>query len=304
MKDPTFHMESIKAQKQKYGDFTFNETYLPIFRVLKFMTSSSLLLALNGMMVVVFGFFLYSLRIVPSLLLAAFLVTFAVYGLNKVTDKSEDSINKPESSSSSSGYFLTFSIVSMVIGFLIGLDQGVMAFMVLFTPVVIGVVYSVKISKSIPRLKEIVGIKSFVVAISWALTGCFLPEVDVVVKLQASLIIFVYIFVRIFVGTILCDVLDCQGDLSSGIKTIPIKLGRNKTKKLLIVMNSLGILLLVYCQFMGLFVRFLPALLFGVLYGYFAIWYFFKDNCKRFTGGLILDGEWFPLVIIVCLLIR
>jgi 4-hydroxybenzoate polyprenyltransferase len=297
-------MESIKAQKQKYGDFTFNETYLPIFRVLKFMTSSSLLLALNGMMVVVFGFFLYSLRIVPSLLLAAFLVTFAVYGLNKVTDKSEDSINKPESSSSSSGYFLTFSIVSMVIGFLIGLDQGVMAFMVLFTPVVIGVVYSVKISKSIPRLKEIVGIKSFVVAISWALTGCFLPEVDVVVKLQASLIIFVYIFVRIFVGTILCDVLDCQGDLSSGIKTIPIKLGRNKTKKLLIVMNSLGILLLVYCQFMGLFVRFLPALLFGVLYGYFAIWYFFKDNCKRFTGGLILDGEWFPLVIIVCLLIR
>jgi 4-hydroxybenzoate polyprenyltransferase len=304
VKDTTFHTESIKAQKQKYGDFAFNETYLPIFRVLKFMTSSSLLLALNGMMVVVFGFFLYSSRIVPSLLLAAFLVTFAVYGLNKVTDKSEDSINKPEATSSSSVYFLTFSIISMIIGFLIGLDQGVMAFMVLFTPVIIGVIYSVRISKSVPRLKEIVGIKSLVVAISWALTGCFLPEVDIVVKLQASLIIFTYIFIRIFVGTILCDVLDGEGDLASGIETIPIKLGRNKTKKLLIVMNSLGILLLVYCQLMGIFVRFLPALLFGVLYGYFAIWYFFKNNCKRFTGGLILDGEWFPLVIIVCLLIR
>lgn len=256
------------------------------------------------MMVVVFGFFLYNLRIVPSLLLAAFLVTFAVYGLNKVTDKSEDSINRPETSSSSSSYFLTFSIVSMVIGFLIGLDQGFMAFMVLFTPVVIGVIYSVKISKSFPRLKEVVGIKSFVVAVSWALTGCFLPEVDIIVKLQASLIIFAYIFIRIFVGTILCDVLDSEGDLSSGIETIPIKLGRNKTKKLLIVMNSLGILLLVYCQLMGIFVRFLPALLFGVLYGYFAIWYFFKNNCKRFTGGLILDGEWFPIIIIVCLIIR
>jgi 4-hydroxybenzoate polyprenyltransferase len=304
VKDPTFHTESITAQKQNYGDFAFNETYLPIFKVLKFMTSSSLLLALNGMMVVVFGFFLYSLRIVPSLLLAAFLVTFAVYGLNKVTDKSEDSINRPETSSSSSGYFLTFSIVSMVIGFMIGLDQGIMAFMVLFTPVIIGVIYSVKISKSFPRLKEIVGIKSFVVAVSWALTGCFLPEVDIVVKLQASLIIFTYIFIRIFVGTILCDVLDGEGDLASGIETIPIKLGRNKTKKLLIVMNSLGILLLVYCQLMGIFVPFLPALLFGVLYGYFAIWYFFKNNCKRFTGGLILDGEWFPIVTMVCLLIR
>ncbi len=304
MKNPAFHTESIKTQKQKYENFAFNKTYLPIFSVLKFMTSSSLLLALNGMMVVVFGFFLYNLRIVPSLLLAAFLVTFAVYGLNKVTDKSEDSINRPETSSSSSSYFLTFSIVSMVIGFLIGLDQGFMAFMVLFTPVVIGVIYSVKISKSFPRLKEVVGIKSFVVAVSWALTGCFLPEVDIIVKLQASLIIFVYIFIRIFVGTILCDVLDSEGDLSSGIETIPIKLGRNKTKKLLIVMNSLGILLLVYCQLMGIFVRFLPALLFGVLYGYFAIWYFFKNNCKRFTGGLILDGEWFPIIIIVCLIIR
>ncbi len=304
MKDQTFHTELINAQKQKFENFTFNKTYLPIFRALKFMTSSSLLLALNGMMVVVFGFFLYSSRIVPSLLLAAFLVTFAVYGLNKVTDKSEDSINKPEATSSSSGYFLTFSIISMIIGFLISLDQGVMAFMVLFIPVIIGVIYSVKISKSVPRLKEIVGIKSLVVAVSWALTGCFLPEVDVVVKLQASLVIFTYIFIRIFVGTILCDVLDSQGDFSSGIKTIPIKLGRNKTKKLLIAMNSLGIFLLVYCQLMGIFVRFLPALLFGVLYGYFAIWYFFKDNCKRFTGGLILDGEWFPIVIIVCLLIR
>jgi 4-hydroxybenzoate polyprenyltransferase len=304
VKDPTFHTESIKAQKQNYGDFAFNENYLPIFKALKFMTSSSLLLALNGMMVVVFGFFLYSSKIVPSLLLAAFLVTFAVYGLNKVTDKSEDSINRPETSSSSSGYFLTFSIVSMLIGFLIGLDQGVMAFMILFTPVIIGVIYSVKISKSVPRLKEIVGIKSLVVAVSWALTGCFLPEVDFVMKFQASLIIFIYIFVRIFVGTILCDVLDSKGDLSSGIETIPTRLGRNKTKKLLIVMNSLGILLLVYCQLMGIFVRFLPALLFGVLYGYFAIWFFFRDNCKRFTGGLILDVEWFPIVIILCLLIK
>ena len=47
-------------------------------------------------MSIAFGFLLYNSTIVPSLLLAAFLVTFGVYGLNKVTDKAEDSINKPE----------------------------------------------------------------------------------------------------------------------------------------------------------------------------------------------------------------
>jgi 4-hydroxybenzoate polyprenyltransferase len=254
-------------------------------------------------MVVVFGFFLDSATIVPSLLLAAFLVTFAVYGLNKFTDKAEDSINHPETLPKSSGYYLVFSIVSLTIGFLIGLLESVSAFFVLSAPVMIGVIYSVRITKSIPRLKEIVGVKSLVVAASWALTGCLLPDSLSTVKIQVIVIVFVFIFIRIFVGTILCDVLDIKGDLATKVETIPIKLGRNKTKKLLILLNSLGILLPIYCEATGILVRFLPALIFGVAYGYLAIWFFFKNNCQRFTAGLILDGEWIPIVIIISLLI-
>jgi len=268
------------------------------------MTSTSLLLALNGMMVVVFGFLLYSFTIVPPLLLAAFLVTFGVYGLNKVTDKAEDAVNRPETLPCASGYYLVFSITSMIFGFLIGLLEGAIAFIILLTPVIIGVIYSVRISKSIPRLKEIVGVKSLVIAASWALTGCLLPESISAEKFQASIIVFVYIFIRVLVGAILCDVLDKKGDFASGVETIPIKLGRTKTKKLLILINSFEILLLVYCLATGMFIRFVPALIFGVSYGYLAIWFFFKDSCKRLTAGLMLDGEWLPIVIIVCLLIR
>jgi 4-hydroxybenzoate polyprenyltransferase len=98
--------------------------------------------------------------------------------------------------------------------------------------------------------------------------------------------------------------LDTKGDLATSVETIPIRLGRNKTKKLLILLNSLGILLPIYCEATGILIRFVPVLIFGVAYGYLAIWFFFKNNCKRYTAGILLDGEWIPIVIIICLLIR
>ena len=105
MKDPDFHIESIKTQNMGCGNLVFKQTFFPIVTAIKFITSTSLLLALNGVMVVVFGFFLDSIRMVPPLLLAAFLVTFAVYGLNKVTDKAEDSINRPQTLPRTSNYY-------------------------------------------------------------------------------------------------------------------------------------------------------------------------------------------------------
>ena len=303
MKDQNFHIELKRTLKAGLGNLVLEETYFPILKIIRFMVSTSLLLALNGVMVVVFGFFLDSATIVPSLLLAAFLVTYAVYGLNKFTDKVEDSINRPETLLRAPGYYLVFSIVSMLIGFLIGLSEGILPFFVLCAPVLLGVIYSVRISKSIPRLKEVAGVKSLVVAVSWALTGCLLPDSFYTVKIQVIVIVFVYILIRVFVGATLCDVLDKKGDIASGIETIPIKLGKNKTKKLLILLNSLGMLLPIYCAATGMLIRFVPALLFGVLYGYLAIWFYFKNNCKRLHAGLMLDGEWIP-IIIICLFVR
>jgi 4-hydroxybenzoate polyprenyltransferase len=304
VKDQNFHIELTKNLKASLGNLVLEQASCQTFKVLRFLISNSLLLALNGVMVVVFGFLLDSATISPALLFAAFLVTFSVYGLNKFTDKAEDSINRPETLPKAPGNYLIFSFASMIVGFLIGLWEGVLAFFVLCTPVIIGVIYSVRISKSIPRLKEIVGVKSLVVAVSWALTGSLLPEPFSTAKFQVIIIVFVYIFIRVFVGATLCDVLDSKGDLASGVETIPLRLGRNKTKKFLVLLNSFGILLPIFCVATGMLTCFVPALTFGVLYGYLAIWFFFKYNNKRFTAGLMLDGEWIPIVVITLLLIR
>jgi 4-hydroxybenzoate polyprenyltransferase len=295
-------MEPIKAQRNPL-DCLSKETYFSMLKALKPLTSTPLLLSLNGVMVVVFGFFLYNLTIKPSLLLAAFLVTFSVYGLNKVTDKAEDSINN-KNFPNASKYYLILSVASIIIGLFLGTLSGSLTTFILFLPVIIGLIYSVRISKSIPRLKEIVGVKSIVVAISWALTGCLLPISAGLENLQVGTVVFFYIFIRILIGTILCDVLDKKGDCASGIETIPIKLGQNKTKKLLLVLNSVGLFLSIFCITTQMLSYFIPILLFGVIYGYITIGYVFKENHKNSIAGLILDSEWFPIVAIGSLLIR
>jgi 4-hydroxybenzoate polyprenyltransferase len=286
-----------------YSSHTSHKTaYTLAYKALQFLTASSLLLALNSSMVVVFSFFLYGQAVVPQMLAAAFLVTFSVYGLNKVTDKKEDAINKPELTTKRTDYYLAGSVASMIVGLAIGLLQSATAFIILIMPLVIGVVYSIKICKSMPRLKEITGVKSIVVALSWAIPGCFLPALSGFSLLIAGCVFF-FIFIKVFVGAVLCDVLDTSGDAASGVLTVPVKLGLKNTKLLLIALNTLSLLLPIYCALRGLLAQFLPVFFFGSAYGFLSIWWFFSKRCTRVSAGLMLDGEWLPLVLIAGLLL-
>ena len=288
----------LSNAKQLYGNIClFKST------VFRFMTTSSLLLALNGSMVVVYSSFLLGYGMNPDLLIAAFSVTMAVYSLNKVTDKFEDSINRPEIASKSPVGFLVVSAASMFAGLLIGISKGLIPLAVLVVPLAIGLIYSVKPSRSVPRIKDILGLKSLTVATNWALVGCLLPVSIYGSSFEEAIMVFLYIFIRVFVGTILCDMPDERGDLMAGAETIPIKLGRNRTTRFLVIFNSLAVLWIVYCYTRGLFLQFTPALIFGVLYGYLAIWYFSKYS-HRLTGRLMLDSEWLPIVCIAAIFAR
>jgi hypothetical protein len=55
VEDQNFHIE-LNNLKADLGNFVL-ESYGAIFKVLRFMVLSSILLSLNGVMVVVFGFF-------------------------------------------------------------------------------------------------------------------------------------------------------------------------------------------------------------------------------------------------------
>jgi len=273
-------------------------------KALKFFTSNSIFLALNGALVVVFADFLYGDQIPVELLIAAFLTTFSVYGVNKITDRREDEINRPESKSTGTMFYLAPSIAAMFASLAIGITVGVSAFLILAMPLIIGFAYNFRIIKSMPRLKEIVGVKSIVVALSWAITGTFLPITMQSTAITKIILVFIYIFTQIFVNTVIFDGLDMMGDLVAGVKTIPIAFGRKKTGKLLSIINGSLIIWIFYCLISGVFVNFIPAIAFGVIYGYVIIWRFFRENCQRLHAELMVDGEWLPMVCLIRVLLR
>lgn len=272
-------------------------------KAVKLVFSNSIFLALNGAVVFVFASLLYETPISLWLLLASFLITFAVYGLNMVTDSKEDAINRSQTEARHTKFFLVFSIVSMISSLAIGILNGVYAFIVLLTPLIIGLVYSVPISKSVPRLKEVVGVKSIVVALSWGSTGAFLPATMYSVPFYKEVLVFLYVFTQILVNTIIFDSLDVVGDSASGIKTVPVKLGLKRTKTLLLGINASFVVWLVYCLLSGAFLNYIITLSFGIVFETLLIWYFFRATRPRLHAELLVDGEWVYIVFLMRLLL-
>ena len=284
--------------------YIFLNTKIVFYNILYKLTSSSVFIAINGMLVVVFSSYLYSIEIKYEILGMAFLVTFLAYYLNKITDKVEDSINNPRICSERDEShrfgllfgFLFFSCLCIYTNF----DTLVISSI----SIIVSVLYSFKFTSVFPRLKEIIGIKSILVASSWAFTGTLLPIGGQSLNGILVVLVFLYIFIQLLVNTIICDIRDVEGDIVSGVRTIPIVLGINTTKNLLFCVNSLLIPWLLFCQVNEYFVNYLPVLWGGLFYGYLIIVAFSNTTQDRLTVEFFVDGEWIPIVLVMALLGR
>jgi 4-hydroxybenzoate polyprenyltransferase len=275
-----------------------------LLNVLKFVMANSIFLAFNGALCVVFADYLYGSPISLVILAAAFLITFSIYFLNNFTDKPEDAVNKNEFGSKKMLYYVAPSVIAMFLSLAIGITTSVLTLIVLIIPLIFGVVYSVPIKKSIPRLKEVLGVKSVVVALCWATTGAFLPLSSVAVTTDEVILVFCYIFVVILVNTVIFDTLDVKGDVACGVNTLPAALGFKKTTVLLLIMNSFLVGWLLFCFLDGFFVSYIPTLVFGVVYEYLIIWYFLKGGRRKLHAQLTVDGVWLPIVVFMRVFVR
>ena len=113
------------------------------------------------------------------------------------------------------------------------------------------------------------------------------------------MLIFYFFFIKLFVNTVIFDVRDIKGDRISGVRTIPVVFGREKTKNLLLGLNSTLIIWLALSYFMGFFRQYLLVFIFCIFYGYLYILYFCKDGLKAGNSfDLFVDGEWVIIAIL------
>lgn len=281
------------------------ESFKSTSKILHFLFLSSIFTAAMVSLFLYSSFILMGVKPDSLLLFSIFLTFFAIYNINSLTDKEEDSINQPERANytkDNEKLILFFSILSYFIAILLGLYVNYLTIPVILFPFIIGILYSVQIHPKVPRMKEIVGVKSFMVAISFVMITVipviFLNRVDVMI-----ILLFYFFFVKIFINTIIFDIRDIEGDKENNIKTIPVAIGKSSTKKLLFAINSSLILWIVISIYFDLFTPFLPVLIFSIFYGYWYIHYFCNTKkVPKFAINLLVDGEWI-LVSLLCLII-
>jgi 4-hydroxybenzoate polyprenyltransferase len=272
-------------------------------RVASFLISTSLFLAINGSLKVIFSGFLYdTFKLNTSIL--TFLITFGIYGLNKLTDFKEDMINSPERARTIKKIETIFKfsvLISFILSLILGFLDNILTLPVLFFPLFLGILYSVKLTKNFPRLKDITGVKNITIALSWAVVSALLPVIYVSHRgIVLILLVFYFFFFKSYINSIIFDIRDIEGDRMSGVRTIPVSLGREKTKLLLLVLNTT--LLLWLLIFRDYFMKYFYILFFSIAYGYWYIMYFCRTVAKPGKSlDLLVDGEFILIAILASL---
>ena len=241
-----------------------------------------------------------------KLLFAMFFTMLGIYSLNKLTDKDEDSINLPERANYVIGNekpLIFILVISYLIAILLGFSVNIWAVIIILFPLFAGIIYSVEISPKIPRLKNITGMKNIIVVLSWTVGSTFLPAICVYKCVIITALVFSFIFIKIFVNAVVFDIRDIEGDQKNNIKTIPVVIGRQKTKKMLFIIHSTLIPWLAVSLYLGFFTQYIPVLIFCIIYGYWYIHYFCNvEKVPKYATDLFVDGEWI-VVAILCFII-
>lgn len=257
---------------------------------------SSIFLSASGLLKLYFSFLFFGITPKINLLFAIFLVTYGTYSLNRLTDKEEDAVNSPMRSryiQSNEKLLTILAVISYITALLLGWFENIFASCILLIPLLTGIIYSTSIFSvfGIPRLKDVFVVKSLLVAISWTIVVAFLPAICFSENLIVVLSILFFFFIKSFVNTVLFDVRDMEGDAQNNVKTIPVVVGIFKTKRLLLIIQSVLViwLLLVF----DLFSTYNIILVVSIIYGYFYIVYFCNPkNHKGFLLDILVDGEW------------
>jgi len=294
-------LSTIRAGRESWSWRTSEGLLVWFRKFISLLLFTPINVALSGFSVAYISFLLFGVSTNISLF-SAFLVTFSVYNLNLLTDRKEDSLNFPEREKyyvSGNTSIILIAAVSYIVALALGGMANPMSIAVLLMPLLFGVVYSMRIRNF--RLKDYFIGKNVTVSLSWAIEASFLPAVF---HFNRSLVamLFVFIFVKGMVNTVLFDMRDVVGDAAAGVKTIPVKLGLRNTKILLLAMNTLLVPWVIFAFYNSMFLLYIPVLVFCILYGYFYILYFSKKtDIPKTHYGILLDGEWIFLLALFLL---
>lgn len=266
--------------------------------VLDLLIFSSLYVGLQGVGMVYFSSVVQKIQPNIAVFAIMLLVPFSVYNMNRKTDEEEDIVNHPDRFRFTKRFEQQLAhgaLVAYVLAAVIAVEYGPLAVAVTLVPLLAGILYSMPILPrcvGYRRLKEIPVMKNLVVCSSWGSIAVLLPLVVAGAPVTLETVLCLVVFASWgFCGSALPDMRDVKGDALSGVKTIPVLIGIEKTRTLLGIMN-VAITLVVFA--VGIIAA-LPVVATGLFLGALAyiqgcIGSFGRVGKTDFICDVLMDG--------------
>lgn len=186
-------------------------------------------------------------------------------------------------------YYSFFAVTSLTAALFLSFINGLLPFTVLFFISIAGIFYNLKImpaSWRFQRLKDLPGSKNIFMAAAWGIVTAVLPTLSGDFNM-GLVVAFVFTLCIVFIRSAMSDMLDIQSDRLIGRETIPVLIGKERTKIVLKFMALILLIILLLSYLLKWTSSLSLALLLCVLY----IWICFRlcDRTSRFSGA-VMEG--------------
>ena len=254
-----------------------------------------MLVAFSGALRIHIAFLLLQIHSSIFTCIAGGLVIYSVYTLDRALGSEEDMINRKELSGSRKEIGLAVSIVTFVIGSYVLAKEGMLA--LAFLPLVTGFLYSkgIKIGKFALKLKGGLGVKNFVVGLTW---GAFISGLagSTCRSMLPILLVFTFFGVKLFINSTIYDFKDIKGDTLAGLKTLPVSLGAQNTRNFLLGLHLLSHLILGISIINGVLAFEPIIILYSFICGLICIQNYTKTDdvesrSRKLERTILVDGE-------------
>lgn len=172
-------------------------------------------------------------------LIVGFFVPLGVYSFNQVTDYREDLVNKKNSvvlsGRKSCEQILAFSFLCKALAIVFSFFISWAALVLVSVIVLTSFLYSYRFGFG--RLKEVPLVKNVSISVAWSILP-LIPAFSVNIPFDPNfLFIALFVFMHCFISSLIADLQDMEGDQKSGIKTLPLMVGIDKTVQILVASN-------------------------------------------------------------------
>lgn len=194
------------------------------------------------------------------LILATVCIAAAGYIINNIVDQETDNIAKPEKvivgKHIAENKAYTFYIVINIIGVVLGFFIANLVFKPSFAAIFIAVAFLLYMYATQFKQSLLAGnfLVSFLVAFSILLVGLFdlypiitnenRPFLGVLFQIIIDYAVFAFLLT--FIREVIKDIEDYEGDLKTGMNTLPIYLGKEKTQKIVFGLSFIPLIALLY----------------------------------------------------------